>query len=167
RTSCLQPSVSRQTTNVKIAIPILLNSSFRGVLKHLQLGGCQNWTLTLCSRIDVSDYYYKLYENAEIIICLHDGKLVGLIAFYCNDIKTRTAYVTFIAVLSAYRGHKIASLLLEKASKVSSENEMYKIKIDTNNEVAYRCYLRNDFKLIETTFLPEYNLNRYFLEKEI
>lgn len=127
----------------------------------------QDFVPPLCSRIYVADYYYKLHKNAEIIICLHNDKLVGLIAFYCNDIKTKTAYITFIAVLSAYRGHKIASLLLEKAAKASSENGMYKIKIDTNNEVAYKCYLRNDFKLIETTFLPEYNLNRYFLEKEI
>lgn len=121
----------------------------------------------LCSRININEYFEKLQDNAKFIACRHDNKLVGLIAFYCNDIECKNSYVTFVAVLSEYRGNKIASGLLRKACEISICNGMNKMKIDTNNDIAYQCYLKNGFKLLKTTYLPEYKLNRYFLEKEL
>ena len=138
-------------------------SEFRAFLLETD----KDFVPSLCSRINVLEYYAKLREKAQIIMCLHNRKLVGLIAFYCNDLENKTAYVTFIAVVSEYRGKKIASLLLEKASNLSLQKGMQKIKIETNNDIAYKCYLKNGFKLIDTTYLSKYDLNRYLLEKEL
>lgn len=121
----------------------------------------------LCSRINVHDFFFKLQNNAHFITCMHNDRIVGLIAFYCNDFELRTSYVTFIAVLPEYRGNGIATVLLEKASKIATEKGMNKMKIDTNNKIAYQCYLKNGFRLQETVYLSEYKLNRYFLEKEL
>ena len=127
----------------------------------------QDFVPPLCSRVNINDYYSKLCNKAEILLCLDSKRIVGMIAFYCNDVVTKEVYVTFIAVLPEYRGNSIASNLLERAVDVSLTYGMRKIKIDTNSNAAYRCYLKNGFHLKKTTFLSEYNLNRYFLEKEL
>lgn len=121
----------------------------------------------LCSRINVSEYYHKLAQNAEFIACYDECCLVGLTAVYCNDEVHKTTYGTFMAVLSEYRGRKIASRLLEEVEKMSLLKGMRKLKMKTTNEKAYRCYLKNGYELVETQYLPEYKLNRYFLEKKI
>lgn len=121
----------------------------------------------LCSRVNVLEYYEKLHSCAQIIACIDGDSIVGLAAFYCNDTENQTAYVTFIAVLSAYRGKKIASNLLILASEISRAKGMRKMMIDTNNEVACQCYLHNGFRITKKQWLQDYNLNRFFLEKEL
>ena len=102
-----------------------------------------------------------------MIACYSGEQLVGLTAMYCNNHESRTAYITFIAVLNNYRGNKIATKLLNLAALVSQEQGMHKIHIDTNNEIACKCYTRNGFEIISTQKLSEYNLTRYFLEKKL
>lgn len=121
----------------------------------------------LCSRINVSEYYHKLSQNAEFIACYDGCSLVGLMAVYCNDKVNKTTYGSFLAVLSQYRGLKIAPRILEEVEKMSLLKGMCRIKLDTNNVIAYKCYLKNGYKLVETQYLPEYKLDRYVLEKEL
>lgn len=121
----------------------------------------------LLNRIEVNSYYEKLIKNAEFIVCRDNERIIGLICFYCNNKDTREAFITYIAVRKEYRGNNIASNLLNKATDFSREQGMNRITIETNNTIAYKCYIKNGFSLVSTEYLPEYNLNRYILEKSL
>lgn len=86
---------------------------------------------------------------------------------YGNDTIHKVAYITLIAVLQSYRGQKIATNLLQLSERKAEMLGMQKLGIHTNNNAALQCYLKAGYKIIEQHFLEEYNVTRYYLEKEI
>lgn len=119
-------------------------------------------------RVDVPSYYEKIHTNAIVITCCNNDKeIIGLCAMYSNDTIRKVAYVTLVAVLQRYRGQRIATNLLELSERKAKLLGMKKLGIHTNNNAALQCYLRVGYKIIEQHCLEEYNLTRYYLEKEI
>jgi len=121
----------------------------------------------ILSRIDINAYYEKLSKYATLIECYDKEKLVGISASYDNNYETKHAFVTFIAVLKKYRGNNIAGSLLAKLEEHAKASGMKIVGIDTNNEVAKACYIKNGYKLKEQHLIKECNLIRYYLEKEL
>jgi ribosomal protein S18 acetylase RimI-like enzyme len=69
----------------------------------------------LSSRVNIKDYSEKLCENAVLIIAkLNNQDIVGINAFYANDINSMKAYLSNINVLQEYQGIGIASNLIKK-----------------------------------------------------
>lgn len=127
----------------------------------------QDFVPPLLSRIDTNAYFEKLSKYATLIGCYYKNELVGLSASYDNNLESKLAFVTFIAVKSAFRGNNIASNILSMLEKHAKDSGMTIVGIDTNNEVAKLCYLKNGYTLKEQHRLTEYNLTRYYLEKNI
>lgn len=119
----------------------------------------------LLSRIDVESYYAKLVNYSTFTTCYCSNELVGLSASYDNNYDSKSAFVTFIAVKSNYRGNNIAGQLLKRIEAHARAVGMTKIGIDTNNPVAKQCYIKNGFVLQEQHLLKEFNLTRFYLEK--
>ncbi len=121
----------------------------------------------LLSRIDLLEYYEKLRHAAKFIVCKRQDEIAGLIFFYDNNKTTQKGFVTFLAVDKAHRGHGIATQLLTQAENEAAKSGMRSIGIDTNNSKARDLYLRCGFSIGVTSPLPDSNLTRYYLEKEL
>lgn len=117
----------------------------------------------LLSRIDVHKYFSKINTYGRCVQCRCEGKLIGLIIFYCNNFDTDKAFVTFLAVLPEYRGMKVSSILINKVCTCARDNNKIILAIETNNEHAKDCYLHLDFLIINKQELPNYT--RYYMEK--
>ena len=126
-----------------------------------------DFTPPLLQRINISTYYNKLNQNAKFILCLHDNKIVGMIAFYCNDSHRDYAYVTLLAILPKYRRLGLCSQLLHKACDFSKKNNKIMMLIETNSEYAKQCYIHLGFQVKNKHICASSNLIRYYLEKKL
>lgn len=123
---------------------------------------------TISSRTgDLRAYAGKLFQYAENF-ALYDGETahteVGFASFYGNDAKSRTVYLTIIAVRPAFRGRGFGTAVLNYLETFGKENGMDRIKleVDKENTGAIRFYGKNGFQITE-----EASGESFFMEKEI
>jgi len=86
----------------------------------------------LSTRVNISQYAVKLYENAEILVEEENEIIKGLVAFYCNDTIDRIAYITLIVVFPKHEGMGIGRTLLNETFRVALSCNMKQIKLEVN-----------------------------------
>jgi len=114
---------------------------------------------TLTERIEqksdvktIETYCDKLLEKAELVICIVDNKIAGLMAFYSNNIITREAFVSLLCVKQEYRKLGIGKeIMIHCISKIKLSG-MKCIKLETNsdNYIAIKLYENLGFKNVNT-----------------
>jgi ribosomal protein S18 acetylase RimI-like enzyme len=67
----------------------------------------------LSDRVDLADYARKLAQNAARFEAWSDGRLIGLVAVYCNAADRGTAFVSNVSVDPGHTGQGIARLLMQ------------------------------------------------------
>ena len=113
----------------------------------------------LSARIEIKDYAKKISGKAMRFEAWDRGQLTGLVAAYCNDSASRTAYITSVSVLRGWMGKGIASQLLERCIKHVAEFgfDRIELEIDRQNVAAARLYVKMGFIVSEvscrTTFM--------------
>lgn len=85
----------------------------------------------LCSRVNLKEYCQKLMAKASFFAIKQKGKIVGLIAFYCNDQIQKQAYLSYLYVIPDKRRQKIGRTLLQKAMLFAQKNGMESMKLET------------------------------------
>lgn len=83
--------------------------------------------------------------------------IVKMIISYDNDIESCKGYTTFFAVRGVFRGNKIAGMLLERACSHAKAQGMHVMGLQTYNEIAKKCYMKNEFIVKESVFVEKYN----------
>jgi ribosomal protein S18 acetylase RimI-like enzyme len=83
---------------------------------------------------DLLGYAYKLYKYAHVYTVTEDNNQVGFIAFYANDMVTKTAYIAQIAVDSEKCHRGLGTALVEKCIKISKLKGMLEIALEVNKE---------------------------------
>ena len=68
---------------------------------------------SLSARVDLADYARKLAQNATRFEARSDGRLIGLVAVYCNAADRGTAFVSNVSVDPGHMRQGIARLLLQ------------------------------------------------------
>jgi ribosomal protein S18 acetylase RimI-like enzyme len=68
----------------------------------------------LSGRVEINDYAKKIAGKAARFEAWSDGRLVGLVAVYCNDPEKRIAYITSVSVLRESMGRGIAKNLMKQ-----------------------------------------------------
>lgn len=68
----------------------------------------------LSERVDITDYAQKIATNAMRFEAWSGDVLVGLVAVYCNDKVTLSAYITSVSVLQEWAGEGVAVRLLDR-----------------------------------------------------
>lgn len=95
------------------------------------------------NKIDNSCCWVKHYEN---------NSLAGFIAYYCNDLIHKKAFITLVLVASNYRGLNIAKKMLNKVlfdiQARGFNSCALEVKID--NLIAIKVYQSLGFKKIST-----------------
>ena len=67
----------------------------------------------LSERVNLTEYSNKIYKNATLFEAWDNDTLIGLIACYANNLKTKVAFFSLVAVLKEYRQQGIAGTLIE------------------------------------------------------
>jgi ribosomal protein S18 acetylase RimI-like enzyme len=122
-----------------------------------------SFSRTLSERVgNLREYARKLSGNAVVDIISLDDKITGFAAYYCNDLLSKQAFLTQIAVSDACRGMLIGSKLLELCMETSKQNGMEKIicEVDDASVAALQLYEKHGF-----TFLKRASDCSQFLER--
>ena len=122
------------------------HASSASIASHL--GDCDDaFVPPLSTRLEIEGYAYKIVSNAERFEAWANGKLVGLVAAYCNDRAGRVAFITSVSVLQEWQGRLIASQLLARCIDHARGLRIGRIEleVDHRSAVALRLYEKHGF----------------------
>lgn len=121
------------------------------------------FTPRLSQRLNIDEYVDKIILKSMILPVYDCGVLNAFISFYCNDQLDKTAYLTMIAVRSAFRKKGIAKLLLDYATGFLKRAgfEKFLLEVHRQNVNAIRLYQQTGF----TVFKESGDV--YFMVKKI
>jgi ribosomal protein S18 acetylase RimI-like enzyme len=101
----------------------------------------------LSSRVEVNKYAEKIANSAERFEAWIEGRLIGLVAVYCNEHKKNIAYITNVSVLREWGGKGVAAYLTERCIEHTRKMGMRRISLDvgSNNTRAVKLYEKSGF----------------------
>ncbi|WP_034301281.1 GNAT family N-acetyltransferase [Alkalibacterium sp. AK22] len=96
---------------------------------------------------DLYEFAAKLAMNAEVFVAI-DQSVLGLIAFYCNNVVDKIGYITQVGVKTSAQSSGLGKQLMDKAYSVCKTKGMQKIKLEVkkNNSKAIIFYKKQGFK---------------------
>jgi ribosomal protein S18 acetylase RimI-like enzyme len=122
--------------------------SFEALKAALErLGEYLPYTLTEL-QVDLDEYARKLVAHACIDLALSpDGQVVGIQAYYANDMTTRKAYATFFSLDPECRGTGVAKLMMQLMMDTAKANGMSVLegRVAKNNARARALYEKFGF----------------------
>lgn len=121
----------------------------------------------LFQRVDADTFVSKVLEKAIINTCRLNDKLIGAIIFYANNLHLREAYITFLAVDHLYRGHHIASNLLQLTYVEAKSKGMTKIHVSTCNPTVVQFYQNHGFLEFKKEFDSDATSMRFYLVRDV
>ncbi len=101
--------------------------------------------------VDMDTYLAKLGAKAEIVSDSISGRCRGFVAYYCNDIQTKIAYITLVLVDPQDRGLGLGQALTIFVLNIARYRGFKACRLEVNkaNQIAYKMYLTQDFYLVE------------------
>lgn len=121
-------------------------ASTADVERHL-LRCDEDFVPPLSTRVNISAYARKLATRATRFEAWCDGTLVGLVAAYCNDADSKSAYITSVSVLREWTRRGIAATLLQQCIAHAEASGMSQIRLEVarQNAGAIRLYEKDGF----------------------
>ncbi len=109
------------------------------------------------------DYVDKIIEKATINEIIIENELVAFIAYYDDDIKSKQAFLTMLAVKPEFQNKGYAGKLLEKAiSDLEVKNFKYMgLEVLKTNKEAIAFYTKHGF------YVDELRELKYYMKKTI
>lgn len=100
--------------------------------------------------LDLMAFAQKIRANAVTVEAYCADTLVGFCACYMNDLTTRTAYITHIAIVPAYRSCGYGKQLLEQTINTARELGFVRICLEVlkTNTPAFQMYQSFHFHII-------------------
>ena len=101
----------------------------------------------LSGRLEINDYAKKIASKAMRFEAWSDGRLVGLVAAYCNDQEKRIAYITSVSVLREWMEKGIAAFLMRQCIEYAKTSGMRQIGLEVaeGNTPAIALYEKSGF----------------------
>ncbi|WP_298922048.1 GNAT family N-acetyltransferase [uncultured Roseobacter sp.] len=87
------------------------HANTQDIARHLEICD-QAFHPPLSSRVNLSEYAYKLTKNAIRFEAWFEHDLIGLVAIYCNATDRVSAFVSNVSVVPAFAGRGIAKQLM-------------------------------------------------------
>ena len=94
----------------------------------------------------------KFSKYANVIVAENTEKVrMGFIAYYANNLESKTAYITMIATLPEYRGKHIGQSLMDYCKKdiTAKDFSFIKLEVGKENHIAQKFYQKNGFVIID------------------
>lgn len=91
---------------------------------------------------NVAEYIEKVCKYAQIMAVCDNNEAIGFIAFYANDFKTQTAYVTQFLIDQKYRNRGFGKKLLSKCEAECKKRGFLRLRLEVrrDNENAISFY---------------------------
>lgn len=101
--------------------------------------------------VDLDLYVAKLGEKAEIVSDFIAGRCRGFVAFYCNDMNTKQAYITLVLVDPRDRGLGLGKSLVASVLEMARRRgfSSCRLEVARRNELANAMYLSMGFRMVE------------------
>lgn len=101
----------------------------------------------LSLRVNILNYAEKLVESATRFEAWSAGRLVGLVAVYCNEPDLNLAFITSVSVANEVRGLGVATILLDMALDhvKATGYEIVELRVGKLNKKALQLYARAGF----------------------
>ncbi|EPC04178.1 hypothetical protein L861_02375 [Litchfieldella anticariensis FP35 = DSM 16096] len=102
---------------------------------------------------DIDSYIDKVMGSGNLVTHYNNGKLIGFVAFYCNDETMKHAFVSLIVVSPEMRNTGISCSLLETVVFMAKRKGMEKVRLEVkkNNHRAFGFYEKHGFKVNSQT----------------
>jgi ribosomal protein S18 acetylase RimI-like enzyme len=89
---------------------------------------------TLSSRVKIRDYAKKLAGHAVRFEAWLGEELIGLVAAYCNDSSSLTAYISNVSVVGTCTGQGVACELLHRCVVYARTLNMEQIELEVGSD---------------------------------
>ncbi len=92
----------------------------------------------------------KFVQHGIVIAAADGNQYAGFAAFYANDLESRTAFLSMIAVQPDHRGKHIGNQLLDQCIERSVGLDMKKMRLEVRkaNTGAIHFYEKNGFQYV-------------------
>jgi ribosomal protein S18 acetylase RimI-like enzyme len=140
---------------MKATIEYLLNKTTAAQIAE-HLWRCDtDFVPPLSGRVGINNYAMKIASKATRFEAWSGGKLIGLVAAYCNDQANCVAYITSVSVLNQWTGKGIAVHLMSHCIEHAKASGMRQIslQVSEDNAVAIKLYEKSGF-VWSTTSAP-------------
>ncbi len=106
-----------------------------------------NFVPHLDERVDIPQYAKKISDAAERFEAWVDGRLVGLVAVYCNNDEKKFAFMTSVSVSAEWTGFGISGKLIGASVAYAKKTGMERVRLEVASEnlVAIELYRKNGF----------------------
>lgn len=114
-------------------------------------------------RVDIEEVASKFASFAKVLLLTINETEVGFAAFYCNDLDSKAAYLSMIAVNPDYKRQGFGIELLRKMEKISKEEGMLLIRLEVSKQnIAAQSFYKN-----AGYYFIEENDTSIFMEKSL
>ncbi len=98
---------------------------------------------------DLEVYLAKLAERAELLADSADGRCRGLVAYYCNDLETRQAFITLVVVDPRDRGTGLGRALVACVLSIAKQRGFTSCRLEVarTNQAAVDLYRAQGFRV--------------------
>jgi ribosomal protein S18 acetylase RimI-like enzyme len=103
----------------------------------------------LSLKVNIDEYSTKIRTRAKTFEAWSGKALVGLVAAYMNDSRTRTGFITSVSVAKDFMGRGIASALLDRCLEKSRQEGMKAIRLEVGLESPEAIRLYKNFGFSE------------------
>lgn len=142
--------------NISNDISLLNKDSFIDFLNSVN----SDFTPSLDKKINFSEYYYKVINNAKVIFIIEKKTIISLMVYYDN---LDEAQITLVAVRNSYRGKRISYLLFESLFKLI--NKPINIITWDDNTVSKKLYMKLGF-IIKNRYINKYGISEVLMVKK-
>jgi len=91
---------------------------------------------------DLEAYFDKLDARAEVVADTDAGRCRGFVAFYCNNVETRRAFITLVLVSPQDRGSGVGRSLVSRVLDICRERGFIScgLEVRSDNAAALALY---------------------------
>lgn len=139
-------------------------SSVKDILCHLSSID-NDYAVRLSGRTDITEYSQKLFEKSRRIEAWENGILVGLIAYYINQISN-SIFVSNVSVKKEYRSCGIASALLGRLKDNVLKDKITKVVLEADDSII-DFYVKNGFTIGKQISDQSHEMEYYKVDKDI
>ncbi|MCC5881464.1 MAG: GNAT family N-acetyltransferase [Halomonas sp.] len=101
--------------------------------------------------VDLEAYADKLLQKAELLVHYRGSEVLGIVAFYCNDVETLCGYLSLMWVSPEARGSGFAHELLDAVIRIMESRRFRHLKLEVlaENHRAINFYRREGFEVTD------------------
>lgn len=104
-------------------------------------------TLPRLKEVDIEKLAKKIIDKGNLYV-IRDGILIaGTVAFYCNNLESKEAYLSLIGVKEPYRkkgyGKRLLQLVLSESTRAGMKS--VRLEVRSDNKEAIRFYMSKGF----------------------